>query len=334
MSRSAVRDATGSVTDAAGREFLVSPDGYRFRIVDVPAVGGTEPFLYASLHVSDLARSRSYYTSTLGAQERPASAAKGTLGEPGAQSCLLGWGPADAVSVELVALPAGAKVERAMAPGRFATETEDGAPARIGAAVIAAGAAAGSVLHGPLVLQPHGEEVVIVQDSDGHEYCFVDARGYRACTGVARRAGGTTVDWPYRARLSAAAALTGEAAKGAVVAVLAGDYDVAAVSARLDALIASAPVVVFSQTSCPYCKKAKTLLAEVGATRSAVVELDALGAEGHAMRVELGKRTGRSSVPSVFIAGASVGGFSDGPGVQALQTQGKLVPMLQAAGAM
>jgi hypothetical protein len=32
------------------------------------------------------------------------------------------------------------------------------------------------VLHGPLKLQPHGEEVVIVADPDGYEYCFVDAR--------------------------------------------------------------------------------------------------------------------------------------------------------------
>ena len=333
VSRSAVRDATGSVRDASGREFLVSPDGYRFLLVDAPPTAGTEPFLYVSLHVSDLQRARAFYTATLGAQERPAGAARGPMGEPGAQSLVLGGGPADAVAVELVELPKGTKVERASAPGRFATETEDGAPARIGAAVNAAGAAAGSVLHGPLVLQPHGEEVVIVQDADGHEYCFVDARGYRACINVARRAGGTTVDWPYRARLSAAAALKGEAAKGAVVAVLAGDYDVAAVSARLDALIASSPVVVFSQTSCPYCKKAKALLAEVGA-RPTVVELDALGAEGHAMRVELGKRTGRTSVPSVFIAGASVGGFSDGPGVNTLQEQGKLVPLLRSAGAM
>ena len=328
-----MRDASGAVRDAAGREFLVSPDGFRFLILDAPPASSGEPFLYASLNVSDLAKTRAFYTATLGATERPASA-KGAVGEAGAQSLLLGWGPADAVAVELVQLPAGTKVDRASAPGRFATETEDGAPARIGAAVNAAGAAAGSVLHGPLVLQPHGEEVVIVQDADGHEYCFVDARGYRNCINVTRRAGGNVVDWPYRDRLSAAAALTGEAAKGAVVAVLAGDYDVKATSARLDAMIASSPVVVFSQTSCPYCKKAKALLAEVGATRTAVIELDALGAEGHALRVELGKRTGRSSVPSVFIAGASVGGFSDGPGVSALQAQGKLVPMLQDAKAM
>ena len=326
-----MRDASGSVRDAAGREFLVSPDGYRFLLVDAPPTSGNEPFLYVSLNVSDLARSRAFYTATLGATERPS---KGVAGEPAAKSLTLGWGLPDAVAVELVELPAGTKVDRASAPGRFATETEDGAPERIGAAVKAAGEAAGSVLHGPLVLQPHGEEVVIVQDADGQEYCFVDARGYRNCINVTRRAGGNVVDWPYRKRLAAAAALTGEAAKGAVVKVLAGDYDEKAMSARLDALIASSPVVLFSQTTCPYCKKAKALLAEVGSKRTQVVELDALGAEGHALRVELGKRTGRSSVPNIFIGGASVGGFSDGPGVNTLQSEGKLVGMLKSAGAM
>lgn len=34
------------------------------------------------------------------------------------------------------------------------------------------------MLHGPTKLEEsHGEEVVIVQDPDGHEICFVDAEG-------------------------------------------------------------------------------------------------------------------------------------------------------------
>jgi len=64
-------------------------------------------------------------------------------------------------------------VDHALASGRFATETEDGAPDKVGAKVKAAG---GTILHGPLKLQPHGEEVVIVADPDGYEHCFVDAR--------------------------------------------------------------------------------------------------------------------------------------------------------------
>jgi glutaredoxin 3 len=329
ISRAAVRDASGVSRDADGREFVTAPDGYRFLLVDAPLPPGGEPFQFVSIATSDLAAARAYYLGALGAAERLAGSVRGALGTK--ESLALGWGPAGGVALELVALPPGVKVERGTAPGRFASETEDGAPTRVAAAVTAA---AGAILHGPLVLQPHGEEVVIVQDGDGHEYCFVDARGYRACTSVARRAGGAVVDWAYRARLAAAAALTGEAAKAGVAAVLAGDYDVAAVKAKLAALAASAPVVVFSQTSCPYCKKAKALLAATGVRNSASVELDALGAEGYALRVELGKLTGRTSVPNVFIAGASVGGFSDGPGVNTLAEQGKLAGMLRDAGAL
>ena len=98
--------------------------------------------------------------------------AKGSLGTP--DSCLIGFDKeGTGVCLELVQLPGGQKVDHALASGRFATETEDGAPDKVGAKVKAAG---GEILHGPLKLQPHGEEVVIVADPDGYEYCFVDAR--------------------------------------------------------------------------------------------------------------------------------------------------------------
>lgn len=323
LSKTALRDPSAVTRDAQGREVVVAPDGYTFLLVDAPAAANGDPFLFVSLHVRDAAAAAGFYERVLGAAALPAPAGA----TPGAVH--VGWGAAGQSHLELVSL--GRSVDRATASGRFATETEDGAPGALGAAV--AGEGTGTVLHGPVVLQPHGEEVVIAQDADGHEYCFVDARGYRACTAVAARQGGTDVDWPYRARLEAAAALTGEAAKRGVAAVLAGEYDVAAMSARLDALIAQAPAVVFSQTSCPFCKKAKTLLSDLGAAY-ATVELDTLGAEGHALRAELGKRTGRTSVPAVFVGGQCLGGYGDGPGVGPLAEQGKLGPLLQAAGAL
>lgn len=118
-----------------------------------------------------------------------------------------------------------------------------------------------------------------------------------------------------------------------VAKVLAGSYDPSAVRAKIDALVGQAPAVVFSQTSCPFCKKSKDLLKEVGADFSPV-EVDTMGAEGYAIRVELAALTGRSTVPNVFIAKKSVGGFTDGPGVETLNKEGKLVPMLKEAGAL
>jgi len=44
--------------------------------------------------------------------------------------------------------------------------------------------------------------------------------------------------------------------------------------------------------------------------------------------------TDRTSMPSIWIGGSFVGGCRDGPGVMPLHEQGKLVPLLQQAGAM
>lgn len=123
------------------------------------------------LHPTNLpTHHQQFYTDVLDASVR--SGVKGSLGTP--DSCLVGFDKeGTGVCLELVQLPGGGPVDHALASGRFATETEDGAPEKVGAKVKAAG---GTILHGPLKLQPHGEEVVIVADPDGYEYCFVDAR--------------------------------------------------------------------------------------------------------------------------------------------------------------
>ena len=47
------------------------------------------------------------------------------------------------------------------------------------------------------------------------------------------------------------------------------------------------------------------------------------------------RRPGQSSLPHVFIGGQSVGGLYSGtPGLLELQKEGKLRPMLEAAGAL
>lgn len=114
----------------------------------------------------------------------------------------------------------------------------------------------------------------------------------------------------------------------------AGDYDEATTRAELDALIADNPVMVFSFTTCPFCLRAKQLLDGMGANYKAV-ELDAVPG-GFAYRAELAQRTGRTSVPAVFIGGEFAGGCNDGGlgGVVALDNQGKLRPMLSKVGAL
>lgn len=92
-----------------------------------------------------------------------------------------------------------------------------------------------------------------------------------------------------------------------------------------------------SASNCPYVPStpwhaASRLWLQVGAKYTAL-ELDTIP-DGKAIRAELTKKTGRTSVPNIFIQGQGVGGCNDGPGVMTLQSQGKLQPMLKAAGAL
>ena len=60
-------------------------------------------------------------------------------------------------------------------------------------------------------------------------------------------------------------------------------------------------------------------------------ELNEMGDEGKALRAELAERTGRTSVPSTFIAGEGIGGCNDGGlgGTVPLLKSGKLQEMLK-----
>jgi glutaredoxin 3 len=111
-----------------------------------------------------------------------------------------------------------------------------------------------------------------------------------------------------------------------------GSYDEEEVAAELEELIASAPVVVFAWSFSPFSKNARELLDTIGASYEAV-ELDRVP-RGFALKKELSKLTGRSSVPNVFIKGESVGGCYDGPGVVPLYRSGELQEKLRRAGAL
>lgn len=115
-----------------------------------------------------------------------------------------------------------------------------------------------------------------------------------------------------------------------VADIVAGnDYDKEAVNARIDSFIAEHPVAMFSFTTCPFCRRAKDLLDEKGIPYKAI-ELDELeGNVGNEIRASLGRKTGRTSVPSIFIGGNYIGGCNDGPGLLPLEKSGELDRMLQ-----
>ena len=57
---------------------------------------------------------------------------------------------------------------------------------------------------------------------------------------------------------------------------------------------------------------------------------------GYALRAELAVKTGRTSVPALYVGGEFVGGCNDGGmgGVMTLDREGRLKPLLTAAGAL
>lgn len=100
--------------------------------------------------------------------------------------------------------------------------------------------------------------------------------------------------------------------KQSVADAIAGEYDRDAVTAEVQALASSAPMVLFTWESSPACKKALKLIAETGASPK-IVRLDDPWSEGNVKRAALGRLTGKSSVPSIWIGGEYIGGCDDGP---------------------
>lgn len=116
-----------------------------------------------------------------------------------------------------------------------------------------------------------------------------------------------------------------------VADIVAGEYDREAVAAEITSKIEKSDVLMFSFTTCPFCRRAKDYLDRLEVEYS-VVELDELP-EGNAYRASLGRITGRTSVPSIFIGGNYIGGCNDGsPGLMPLANSGKLEPMLDSVG--
>ena len=111
-----------------------------------------------------------------------------------------------------------------------------------------------------------------------------------------------------------------------VANIVAGDYDEEAVRSTGDAFVndSTADVQMFSFTTCPFCRRAKDYLDEKGISYDAM-ELDELpDNQGNEIRAVLGKKTRRTSVPSIFVKGTYIGGCNDGPGLLPLGESGEL----------
>jgi glutaredoxin 3 len=86
--------------------------------------------------------------------------------------------------------------------------------------------------------------------------------------------------------------------------------------------MARPPIVMYSSPFCGYCAAAKRLLASKGAE---FTEIDVL--MDAARRKEMVERSGRQTVPQIFIGDTHVGGFDD---LNALELRGELDALLRA----
>ena len=84
----------------------------------------------------------------------------------------------------------------------------------------------------------------------------------------------------------------------------------------------SAKVVMYSTAVCPYCQRAEQLLKARGVESIEKVRID----QDPEQRAAMIERTGRRTVPQIFIGDEHVGGYDD---LAALDRAGKLAPMLQ-----
>ncbi|AYC34663.1 glutaredoxin 3 [Pseudomonas cavernae] len=81
-------------------------------------------------------------------------------------------------------------------------------------------------------------------------------------------------------------------------------------------------VVVYSSDWCPYCMRAKQLLASKG------VAFEEIKVDGQPqLRAEMSHKAGRTSVPQIWIGSTHVGGCDD---LYALERAGKLDALLEA----
>lgn len=83
-------------------------------------------------------------------------------------------------------------------------------------------------------------------------------------------------------------------------------------------------VVMYSTQVCPYCQMAERLLKSRGVQHIEKILID----KDPSQREEMMKRTGRRTVPQVFIGETHVGGYDD---LSALDRAGGLTPLLEAA---
>ena len=83
-------------------------------------------------------------------------------------------------------------------------------------------------------------------------------------------------------------------------------------------------ITLFHTTTCPFCTQAERLLARYGVSEIVKINIG----QSVELRDQMVARTGRRTVPQIFIAGQHVGGYDD---LVELERGGALAALLQSA---
>ena len=83
----------------------------------------------------------------------------------------------------------------------------------------------------------------------------------------------------------------------------------------------AAAVLMYSTGYCPYCRQAEALLSARGVARIETIRIDLEPRR----RAEMVQKTGRSTVPQIYVGATHVGGYDD---LAALDRAGGLLPLL------
>ncbi len=86
----------------------------------------------------------------------------------------------------------------------------------------------------------------------------------------------------------------------------------------------STKVIMYSTAVCSYCTQAERLLKAKGVDEIEKIRIDL----DPAQRTLMMEKTGRRTVPQIYIGETHVGGFDD---LSALDREGKLMPLLLGA---
>ena len=84
-----------------------------------------------------------------------------------------------------------------------------------------------------------------------------------------------------------------------------------------------AKVTMYTTAVCPYCIRAEMLLKQRGVNDIDKIRID----QDPAQRSAMMERTGRRTVPQIYIGDTHVGGYDD---LAALDRAGKLMPLLES----